>query len=162
MVREPATGEEPLRLIGNRRGFTLIEVLIVVSILGVMMTLAVPAVERSLTTNRLDRATMVITRDLQYAFSLAGRQRAPVTVHILDNPPRLVVRDGPTNAQMFTRHYSRAASPASVTGWVANVTSFQIQPNGVALSDLDLLVSHGPHQRRLTMSRLGRIRVTVP
>ena len=61
-----------MRLVRNRRGFTLIEALVVVSILGVIATFAVPAVEKTLLANKVDRAAVVLAGDLQNAFAIAA------------------------------------------------------------------------------------------
>ena len=61
-------------------GFSLIEVLVVVVILGIMAGIAGPAMSVMVRHNRVNRATMVITSDLQNAFAVAARQREPVRI----------------------------------------------------------------------------------
>jgi prepilin-type N-terminal cleavage/methylation domain-containing protein len=54
-------------------GFSIIELLAVVAILGIMAGIAGPAMSRVVRHNRVNRATTVIASDLQNAFATAAR-----------------------------------------------------------------------------------------
>src|ERR1700680_2090600 len=64
----------------TRRGFTVLELIAVVVILGIMASVAGPAMSRVVRHNRVNRATTIIVSDLQNAFATAGRQREPVLI----------------------------------------------------------------------------------
>ena len=57
------------------RGFTLIEMIVIIGILGTIMLVAAPPMSRFLSTNRLAGATNIVAGDLRYARSLASSQR---------------------------------------------------------------------------------------
>jgi len=67
----------------SRFGFSVIELIAVVAILGIMASIAGPAMSRVVRHNRVNRAATVITADLQNPFAVAARQREPVTIHWL-------------------------------------------------------------------------------
>ena len=54
-------------------GFTFIETLIVVLLMGIVATLAVPAVDSVLTGEKIDAAAAAVVGDIRYAQSLAIR-----------------------------------------------------------------------------------------
>ncbi len=59
----------------NARGFTLIEMLVIISVLGTIMAFAAPPMSRFMRTNRITGATNTLAGDLRYARSLASSQR---------------------------------------------------------------------------------------
>jgi prepilin-type N-terminal cleavage/methylation domain-containing protein len=151
--------EDRVRLLRNRRGFTLIEALVVVSILGVMATFAVPAVERTLLSNKADRAAAIVVTDVQNAMGIAARQRKPVRISFGVSPYRMNVRDRVTNALMYRRYYGQGVSPYGVTYLAATQNPFFVFPNGIVNGAVTITLRVGPHERRISVSRVGQIRV---
>jgi len=64
----------------SRQGFTVLELIAVVVILGIMAAFAGPAMSRIVRHQRVNRAATVIASDLQNAFAVAARQRQPVRI----------------------------------------------------------------------------------
>ena len=67
-------------MITRRRGFSLIELLIAVVVLGVMTAISMPHVQRVIASKRVTSAATVVAIDLEQAFTLASRQRRPVVL----------------------------------------------------------------------------------
>ena len=103
-----------------RSGYSLVELFFVVSLLGILLLIALPRMNRGLTSSRVDRAATIVALTLERAFTLASRQRRPVVV-ACDCPNRaLEVRDL-TSGDVYLR---RALGPEtefevdSLTLWV--------------------------------------------
>lgn len=59
----------------DHRGFTLIELIVIIGILGTLMLIGAPSMSRFLGSNRLAGAANIVVGDLRYARSLAASQR---------------------------------------------------------------------------------------
>jgi len=57
------------------RGFTLIEIVIVIVVIGLILRFALPGFSRTLRVGRVNRAAQVLSADLDRAFATAARQR---------------------------------------------------------------------------------------
>src|SRR5687768_9737563 len=65
-----------------RAGFSLIEMMVTVSMVGIMVGMVAPNVSKDISHGRVNGAAQVAAADLEQALSLAGRQRRPVRVQI--------------------------------------------------------------------------------
>ncbi len=61
-----------------RRGFSMLEMLLVLIIIGLLVRITVVKTSRIMRHERVNRAAQVMIQDLQNGFAMAGRQRAPV------------------------------------------------------------------------------------
>jgi prepilin-type N-terminal cleavage/methylation domain-containing protein len=76
-----------------RPGFSLTEALIVIILLGITGSMAVPSIARSMTSSRVDRAALTVASDVEAAFSLAARSRKPVELVVDSVWRRIQIRD---------------------------------------------------------------------
>jgi len=65
---------------GLSRGFTLVELLVVMAIAAILLTIAVPSYQSTITTYRISTEVNALVGDLQYARSEAVKQGMTVTV----------------------------------------------------------------------------------
>ena len=63
-----------------RIGFSMVELIAILSIIGILAAIGAPAISRIIRHNRVNRAATVIASDLQNAFAVAARQREPVRI----------------------------------------------------------------------------------
>lgn len=141
----------------RRVGFTLIELIMVMSILALAMGMAAPRIASSIQHNRVNRAVTLVAADLQSAFSVAGRQRKPVRVSLNTSTKTYTIADRATGATIR----SRVLGPTSEYK-LASVTfsppQIEIFPNGVSTAALTVTLSSGDYSRQVTASTSGFVR----
>lgn len=74
----------------DRGGFTLVEILVVVGIIGIALAVAAPALNTSIQRARFDRATTELQSDLRLAISTARATGRAVVMDFDDDGYRLV------------------------------------------------------------------------
>jgi prepilin-type N-terminal cleavage/methylation domain-containing protein len=150
-----------LRGARQRRGFTAIELMIVVVILCVLAAVGFPRVSREIRRSRANEASAVVAADVEVAFSLAGRQRRPVTLSYVSASKELQIADRATTAIVRRRPLG------TETEWkIDRVTAFglpvTIFPSGVASGAFTIDLTSGSSTRRVSSTRVGLTRVFTP
>src|SRR5690606_6805104 len=144
----------------RRSGFSIAEVLLVLTILGIVAGFAVPAVSRSVDQTRIDRAAFLLATDLENAFTLAARQKAPVRITVNTSALSYVFSDRQTNGVMVERNMG----PASIYGLssLSSSGTVDVFPNGLASSQVTFTLTTAHNTRTVTMSRAGQVRIQAP
>ena len=132
------------------RGFTVVEMAMVIATAGILMTLVIwrtgPALERA----RARQAVVALASDLQYAQRLAARQREPVVV--------IVSRGG----TIFRRRFVGPDTEYGLDTLTTTTGTVEIFPNGVATSNMTLRAATPGYSREVRLSRAGQVRVVTP
>lgn len=144
---------------GRRRGFSLTEVVLVVSMLGVVTALALPTVSRSLTSIRADRAAAIVAADVKLAFSLAARQNRPVRLNVNSAQRTYTIRDRVSGTVLHRRIFGAGAADLMVSSIAASANPVDVFPNGLASEGVTYTLRVGEHQRAVIMTRTGHVRV---
>jgi prepilin-type N-terminal cleavage/methylation domain-containing protein len=147
--------------IGARRrgGFSLTEVLLVLSLLGVVTAVALPTVSRSLTSVRADRAAAIVAADVKLAFSLAARQNRPVRLTLVAAQRQFLITDRASGTVLQRRNFGTGAADLMVSSLAGTVTNVDVFPNGLASTAVTYTLRVGDHQRAIVASRTGHVRV---
>lgn len=142
-----------------RRGFTVIELLIVVAIMGVLVGIAGPAMSRIVRHNRANRAATVIAADLQNAFAVAARQREPVRISADAATKSYQFIDRSTGNVLRIRSFYGDTSEYRLTSLVFTPSTVDVFPSGVSSTHVVIDLANGDYARRITASTAGFIRV---
>jgi len=155
-----------------RRGFTLIEMMVVVALAAVLLVLAAPNFIATLAKNRFEGVVNEMVTDMQYARSEAVSRNADVTFAV--GPTRTCYTVSAAGACNCT------ASPACSGGAVeiktvqfadsgaqaASAVSFTFEPvRGAltgALAQLDMTRAGYPWVLRAEAAAIGRVRICSP
>lgn len=147
------------RLQGARRGFTMIELILVVSILGILIGVVGPTTSRIVRHNRVNKAAMVITADLQNAFAVAARQREPVRITADAATKSYQFVDRATGAVLRVRSFYGESSEYQLSTMTFTPATIDVFPSGVSSSPVVINIANGDYSRRITASTAGFIRV---
>ncbi len=144
----------------KRRGFTLPEAMIVVVILGVMFSISLPRFNATVRQRRVISATTTLNADMPVAFSLAARQRKPVTLTYDAATGEVRVNDRATGT-LYLRRALRSTSEYMLDSVSMTPSSVQIFPNGMASAPFTMRLVNGRFVRQIAVGRTGHTRVTV-
>jgi type II secretion system protein H len=140
-------------------GFSIIEVLVVVAILGIMAGIAGPAISVMVRHNRVNRATMVITSDLQNAFAVAARQRQPVQIQADSANRSYQFVDRKTGTVLRIRTFYGDNSEYLLNTLVFTPATIDVFPNGVSSAALTVRLANGDYSKQIKASTAGFVRI---
>jgi len=142
----------------NTRGMTMVEVFVVMVIISILMLGALPRIGQAFRSSRVDRAAGLVALTLERSFTLASRQRRPVTVTCDCVNQALEIRDEATG----TLYQRRAFGPDTefqLDSLILSEGSVTVSPAGIATLPLTVTIAAGPSNRQITMSSAGLVRV---
>ncbi len=122
----------------RRTGFTLIEVLIVITIVGILLGVAIPRVGTSVRQDRVQRAAMVAQGMLDEAALFAARRRAPVRVAVSGSWLRVTDRASGTVLRQRSFGAGQDLNAALAINPTTGITIF---PNGRSNAALSITLT---------------------
>jgi type II secretion system protein H len=143
---------------GHRRGFTLLELVVVVLIVGLATTIVVKSMSRALNASRASSLGQVVGADLERAFMLAALQRRPVRVRWDASGMNYTITDRRTNTVLLTRRIG-SATDIGIASVTFSTTPVDIFPGGTASSMLRITLTAGSSSHVVTMTRSGLVLV---
>lgn len=144
----------------SKAGFSIIELIAVVAILGIMATVSSPAISRIIRHNRVNRAATVIASDLQNAFATAARSRQPVRIQA-DNVNRSYqFIDRRSGSVLRIRTFYGDTSEYRLSTLSFTPATLDVFPNGVSSAPLTIDLANGDYSKQITASTAGFVRVS--
>jgi len=152
----PSSCEEDMSR--TSRGFTLIEMLIVVVLIVIGTMIAIPRIRPVMTRQQVDRAAQLVASDMRSAFTSAARGRIPIRVTFTPSSTNYTVASRVTGATVVKRQFS--GTDLNVASIAATTATLDIFPNGIATGADTITVSGtGGYSRQVSVSRIGFVRV---
>lgn len=141
-------------------GFSMLEMLVVMLIIGVLVAIAVPKIARIIQHERVNRAAQVLVQDLQNGFAMAGRQRAPVRLTFTPATKTYVLSDRATGTVLQARIMSQG-SEYSLTGMSSTADTVDVLPNGIGSTGFTVTLTLNGYSRTVSASSAGFVRMTL-
>lgn len=145
-------------MVRNERGMTMVEIFTVMVIMGILMLTAMPRVGQTFRASRVDRAAGLVALTLERSFTLASRQRRPVTVTCDCANQAIEIRDLATDALYLRRDFG-PSTEYQVDSLSLSEGSVTVSPTGVSNLPLTVNIAAGASNRQVTMSSAGLVRV---
>jgi type IV fimbrial biogenesis protein FimT len=135
-------------------GYTVVELLVVLTIVGVLMSIAIPRVALLLDRIAVDSAASDVQASLSLARSLALAGGIPVAVEVDSQSGVVRIRRGGERLQ------SRNVGQLHQVRLVATRDSLTYDPRGLGrgAANLSIVIRRGAAAETVFISRLGRVR----
>ena len=137
------------------RGFTLIELMVALVVVGMLMGLAVPGFFESTARARLQGAINELAIDLQYARSQAVRERAPVTLTVAASGARYTIANATSTLKAVTL-------PTGVTLTADASVSYDALRGMAPATVFNAAVTGASGNLRVSTNAVGRVQVCTP
>ena len=140
------------------RGYTIIEMLIVMIVFGLLLSVAFVRMGPALEHARVSRAATVLVTDLRYAQMLAVRQRKPVAVVVNSSLKGYIIRER-GSAVVQRQRFMGAGTDFLLDEFTATSSSVELLPHGVAAATTTFTLGLAGFQRQVRITRAGQVRV---
>jgi type II secretion system protein H len=142
------------------RGFSLVEVLVVVTLIGIATALAVPRINKITNETKIQRAAQALQSEVQQAFAIAGRNRVPVKLAWSSAAMQLQVTNM-AGTIVYRRAGLGAGAGYGLSSSEVTVTpsTLVVFPSGLAQDTLVIALSRKGYSKTLRVSRSGMVRL---
>jgi prepilin-type N-terminal cleavage/methylation domain-containing protein len=147
----------PLNTCRTRAGFTLVEMMMVVVIIGMMAIISVPRIGTTVARSRISALEVVVVSDLERAFALATRTRRPITVTYDSSTKQLLTKDRAAGTTLSARYLGKIAELSVTSVTLAPSKGITIFPTGLADTTLSVTIANGSFSRLVRSTIAGQI-----
>jgi prepilin-type N-terminal cleavage/methylation domain-containing protein len=141
----------------RRTGFSLLELLIVLMIVGVVSALSAGRIHAIIVQQRVSRAATSLQSDLEAAFAIANRNRRPIRINWSTSSMQMQVTD--RSGSIF---YRRTPLGQDAYGFTTSNVTFsrspiEVFPTGLANDTLMITLTAEGNTRKIRMTRAGMV-----
>ncbi len=141
-------------------GYTLIELVMVIAVMGVLLAMAAPRIHSILQHAKVNTAASILAVDLQYAQMLAARQRRPVVLIVVPAAEQYMIRDRPAGGTVFRTRLFGQDSDYLLDELTSTASAMEVFPTGVTYATTTFTVGLAGYQRQVRFTKAGQIRVS--
>ena len=146
----------------TRRGFTILELLLVVTMMAILAGLSLGKSSKILTGWRITRASQAVSEELQQGFALVGRNRRPIILEFKSDSMTLYVKG--RSGTVYRRRFlgKESAYKLSASDITFSSTALEIYPPGLAADSLSIVIGSASTTgtaRRVRMLRGGLVQI---
>jgi prepilin-type N-terminal cleavage/methylation domain-containing protein len=148
----------------RKRGFTILELMIVITVMGILTAMSVGKTGRILTGWRVSRAAQAYSEELQQGFAIVGRNRKPVIMSFNKDSMTFYIRSRPNAAGVTTTfrrlHFGKDSEyKLQAANMSFNTLALEVYPPGLAADSLSIVISKQGAARRIRMLRGGLVQI---
>ncbi|MBA3671012.1 MAG: prepilin-type N-terminal cleavage/methylation domain-containing protein [Gemmatimonadaceae bacterium] len=148
----------------NALGFSLLELLIVIVLVGIVMAISIRSVGETIRRDRVNKIAAMLSADLEQAFAIAARQRTPVRLLFDTTYARRTFSVADFSDTTF-KYRSRTFKDGDLQlDYIRSSSlSLDVMPSGLSADTLSIRVGiiskNMPYDRTLRMTRAGMVRI---
>ena len=143
----------------DANGYSFIEMLTVIVVLGVLLAIAILSIAPSLQRAKVRNAANVVAGDLQYAQILAVKHRKPIAVVVAVATQQYVIRDRDDASTVYRTRALGPGTDFSLDSFSSSPSSVELFPNGVARQTTTFTVGLAGYEKQVRLTKAGQIRI---
>lgn len=141
----------------RRRGFSAIELMIVVTVIGLMAIVSMPRISRVVAEQRIRKLQEIVATDIERGFALANRTHKPVTITYNTGTFVLAITDRASGTVLFQDYIGRFDDLSTTAVSFSPSGGITIFPMGLATGALTVTLTNATYTRTITATRAGQV-----
>jgi prepilin-type N-terminal cleavage/methylation domain-containing protein len=143
-----------------RRGFSAIELIIVVVIIGLMAAASMPRISRQVAETRIRKLQDAVATDIERGFALAMRQHKPVTITYNTSTFVLAITDRASGTVLYQNYIGRFDDMSTTAVTFSPSAGITIFPPGLSNAALTITLTNVSYTRTISATRAGLVTKT--